>query len=230
MNEDNVKGYGCVVMFAMLVSVLFSCAALLRWDNWECEISPAGFVIGTLSALITFAVGWQIWQFIALKDDVKAVKELTKDVESLKHELDRRSNLLTQRNLEITHLIDAHSYYQYAENAEMKSARYLNYAKALDFFLKSNIPLDYKPLDDTLFGLHDCLDEIIRTYKEDKERFLEYTDELESLYKSMMESIHKREQDIEDIRQDIINIRDRRKALSNIFSRPKASKILDEGN
>lgn len=90
--------------------------------------------------------------------------------------------------------------------------------------------MDYKPLDDTLFGLHDCLDEIIRTYKEDKERFLEYTDELETLYKSMMESIHKREQDIEDIRQDIINIRDRRKALSNIFSRPKASKILDEGN
>lgn len=76
-NENNYgsKGYGCVVFVAAFVSVLFSCAALLRWDNWECEISPAGFVIGVLSALITFLVGWQIFSLINIKQIEDRIKE-----------------------------------------------------------------------------------------------------------------------------------------------------------
>ena len=228
MNEDNGRGYGCFVMLVSCMALVIAVIALLKWDKPFCGLSGEDYAIATLSALVTFAVGWQIWQFIALKDDIKNVKRLTQEVETLKTELDKRSNLLTQRNLEITNLIDAHSYYQYAENAVMKSACYLNYVKALDLFLKSNISLDYKPLDNTLAGLHDCLDGVIRTYKEDKQRFLEYSDELETLYKSIMDSIHKREQNIEDIRQDVINIRDRRKMLSNIFSRQSSTNSFEE--
>lgn len=74
MNEDNGKGYGCFVMLVSGVAIIFSVAALLRHDNWDCEISPAGFVIATLSALITFVVAWQIWQTIASREVEKATK------------------------------------------------------------------------------------------------------------------------------------------------------------
>ena len=69
MNEDN-KGYGCFVMLVSGLAMLFSVVALLKHDDWNCEISPAGFVIATLSALITFVVAWQIWQTISSREQL----------------------------------------------------------------------------------------------------------------------------------------------------------------
>jgi chromosome segregation ATPase len=89
MNEDNGKGYGCFVMFVSGVAIIFSVTALLRHDNWDCEISPAGFVIATLSALITFVVAWQIWQTIASREEIK---EAHKEVENIKGEVEKYKN------------------------------------------------------------------------------------------------------------------------------------------
>lgn len=95
MNEDNGKGYGCFVMFVSGVAFIFSVTALLRHDNWDCEISPAGFVIAALSALITFVVAWQIWQTIASRDEIKDARKaatkankVAKEVASLKTEFE----------------------------------------------------------------------------------------------------------------------------------------------
>lgn len=100
MNEDNGKGYGCFVMFVSGVAIIFSVAALLRHDNWDCEISPAGFVITTLSALITFVVAWQIWQTIASREEIKDARKAAKkankvaqEVASLKAEFENSLNL-----------------------------------------------------------------------------------------------------------------------------------------
>ncbi len=82
-----MKGYGCVMFIAAFVSILFSCAALLRWDNWECEISPAGFVIGVLSALITFLVGWQIWQTMASREEIKEARDAAKKANEIADEV-----------------------------------------------------------------------------------------------------------------------------------------------
>lgn len=100
MNEDNGKGYGCFVMLVSGVAIIFSVAALLRHDNWDCEISPAGFVIATLSALITFVVAWQIWQTIASREEIKDARKAAKkankvaqEVASLKAEFENSLNL-----------------------------------------------------------------------------------------------------------------------------------------
>lgn len=74
MNEDSGKGYGCFVMLVSGVSMVFSVVALLRHDNWDCEISPSGFVIATLSALITFLVAWNIWKTIDSKNEIQHAK------------------------------------------------------------------------------------------------------------------------------------------------------------
>lgn len=89
MNEDNEKGYGCFVMLVSGVAIIFSVAALLRHDNWDCEISPAGFVIATLSALITFVVAWQIWQTIMSRREVDKATQAADNLEKIREELNR---------------------------------------------------------------------------------------------------------------------------------------------
>lgn len=107
MNEDNGKGYGCFVMFVSGVAFIFSVTALLRHDNWDCEISPAGFVIAALSALITFVVAWQIWQTIASRDEIKEARKIA---EKAKEEVSGvEARLMKEINLAL-----ATSYQQFA--------------------------------------------------------------------------------------------------------------------
>lgn len=109
MNEDNGKGYGCFVMFVSGVAIIFSIAALLRHDNWACEISPAGFVIATLSALITFVVAWQIWTTIASRDEIKEAKEAATTIKAIERKVD-----------EIVPMTDAHFQLTLANTMRMK--------------------------------------------------------------------------------------------------------------
>lgn len=87
MNEVHDKGYSCFLMFISGVSLIFSLVALLRWDNWDVEVSSTGIVIATLSVLLTFVVAWQIWQVIDAKETIRKIREDT-DKENKKREAD----------------------------------------------------------------------------------------------------------------------------------------------
>ena len=214
MNEDSGKGYGRFVMLVSGVSMVFSVVALLRHDNWDCEISPAGFVIATLSALITFLVAWQIWQTMVSRREIEQAKEVSRKIIELESRLKATSDLFTQRNMEIGQLIDAHAQLQAARDSDFFSDRYIHLAEALNDFIRSNVSIDYRPFIETRIALNDTLALLASEgSQEDKDIFLESYDAYEELHNNIMASIHKRQQDIDSLRRLVVDLRDQRRAL-----------------
>lgn len=208
MNEDNGKGYGCVVMALAGVALLVALIALRRWDIPMCAIKSPDFnVVDILSVLVTVLIGWQVYNTI---ENSKMIRRMDR----LKSELDRRSNIWTQRNLEIEHLVDAHSHYQAALNSEFHSDSYRQFANALNLFLQSKVSLDYRPLQLTLQGLVDSLVRIESESREDDiENFIDSMVDYDDLYDAIIAPIHQREQDIERLHRELLHIRSERLAL-----------------
>lgn len=158
MSEDNGKGYGCFVMFVSGVAIIFSVTALLRHDNWDCEISPAGFVIATLSALITFVVAWQIWQTITSHDEIREMRD---NADRIEHNFNFLNTELTSQSESVPHLIEAARLFTTANTIRMVAEldavnlreAYATYVEAIIEFLRSN-PEDF--VDRCLAGMERC--------------------------------------------------------------------------
>lgn len=208
MSEDNGKGYGCFVMAVSGMALLIALIALRRWDIPMCAIKSSDFnVVDILSVLVTVLIGWQVYNAI---ENSKMIRRMDR----LKSELDRRSNIWTQRNLEIEHLVDAHSHYQAALNSEFHSESYMQFANTLNLFLQSKVSLDYRPLQLTLQGLVDSLVRIeSESGENDIENFIDSMADFDDLYDAIIASIHQREQDIEHLHRELLHIRSERLAL-----------------
>lgn len=216
MNEDDGKGYGCFVMFVSGVALLVALIALRRWDEPLFAVKTSDFnVVDILAVLVTVLMGWQVFNAI---ENSKTIRRMDR----LKAELDRKSDVWTQRNLEMQHLIDAHGHYQSALNSEYHSDSYLHFAIALNHFLQSNIPIGYRPLQQTLQGLSDSLIRIESESEEDDiQNFLDSMDDFNDLYQDIIAAIHLRKQDIERLHGELLEIRSDRLALRDrLLSRP----------
>lgn len=216
MNEDNGKGYGCFVMFVSGVAIIFSIAALLRHDNWNCEISPAGFVIATLSALITFVVAWQIWQVIDTKDTVKKAEEAHKKLKKLERSLEQQQNLFNQHNLEIKNLIDAHAKISEAAKTTDLPNKYIAYAEALDLLLQSNVGISYEQFNHILHELSMITMEFSRANNlEDAWNIIASEKEFNWHYTNIIAKLEQRSDEIEAFRRELTIIKDLREAAIN---------------
>lgn len=212
MNEDNGKGYGCFVMLVSAVAIIFSVVALLRHDNWDCEISPAGFVIAALSALITFVVAWQIWTTIATKEEIKKATEAADKLKEVEKELQKQRDFFVTRNLEVRYLIDAHAKLLEAEKTNDLSGKYEAYAEALSLLLKSNVDLSYEQFDKAQVGLMSVLNQFsVITDPIDADNFMSRDEEYEWHYQQIMSQLKKRSDNIDEFMRVLTLIHDNRK-------------------
>ncbi len=184
MNEDNGKGYGCFVMFVSGVATIFSVTALLRHDNWDCEISPAGFVIATLSALITFVVAWQIWQTITSREEIREMKN---NVDVAKRRFNSLNQQLEEQRNTIPHMIEATRLYSYAHTLRTVGEKdainlresYALYLEAIVEFLQSN-PQDF--VDRCLAGMERCQDAHFGAFKYASDPNMDFVHRCENNY------------------------------------------------
>lgn len=208
MNEDNGKGYGCFVMFVSGVAIIFSIAALLRHDNWDCEISPAGFVIATLSALITFVVAWQIWTTMASKEEIKKATKASEKLKELERSLEQQRNLFNQHNLEIKNLIDAHAKISEAEKIEDLPNRYMAYIEAFDLLLQSNVGATYEQFDKIILGLEGITSKFPDVDNaDDAWNIIASEQEFEWGYRQIMAKLEQRSDEIEALRRKLTTIK-----------------------
>lgn len=229
MNEDNGKGYGCFVMFVSGVAIIFSIAALLRHNNWDCEISPAGFVIATLSALITFVVAWQIWTTMASKEEIKKATEASERLKDLEKRLEEQSNLFNQHNLEIKNLIDAHAKISEAEKIEDLHIKYTTYVEALDLLLQSNVGVTYEQFDNILYGLNGIigkLSDINNLSFEEIWNILESEKVFEWHCKQIMSRLEKRSDEIEELKRKLNLIRELREGVISDIKQSEKGKAI----
>ncbi len=229
MNEDNGKGYGCFVMFVSGVAIIFSIAALLRHDNWDCEISPVGFVIATLSALITFVVAWQIWTTMASKEEIKKATEASERLKDLEKRLEEQSNLFNQHNLEIKNLIDAHAKISEAEKIKDLHIKYTTYAEALDLLLQSNVGLGYEQFDNILYGLNGIIGEFSEIKKlsyEEVWNILESEKDFEWHYKQIISRLEKRSDEIVEFKRKLNLIKELREGVISDIKQSEKGKAI----
>lgn len=104
---DERKGCGCALAFLSITAIIISVLALalveprtLKIDEWgdiDVGFDYLGFILGILALMITLMVGWNIWQTIASREEIKEAREATKKIKTIEKKVD-----------EIVPMTDAH--------------------------------------------------------------------------------------------------------------------------
>lgn len=214
MNEDNGKGYGCVVMAIAGVALLVALIALCRWDVPLWGLSASDFdVADLLTLLITILIGWQIWQTIDAKNTLEKFENRTKEydvkIDGLRQELESKTMLLSAQGERMSFLIDGHSRQHSAQNENILAASYRMYAEAVELFIKSWMPPMYDPLQKSLLDMTSLLD-VIENEKKQWSFFLNDEAIYDVLHENILSAIKQHQNTLDGITQQVRNIHKRR--------------------
>lgn len=203
-----------IIYIWFTIGIILLIFAMFDYDDGIKVRAQESTVSTVLSILVTFLVAWQIWQTMMSRHEVERTTAVLHRIQELETELNERSTIFTQRNMELTHLIDAHAHLQSARDASQISEAYSHFANALIRFASSNVSFEYVPLQQSIQGLHDSLIALeSEGDNDDIDWFIESMDEYNNLYDELVASIHRREQDIARLHREIIGIREERLAL-----------------
>lgn len=179
-------------------------------------------IVTILGIFVTALIGWQIWQTMISRREVERADQAAQRIAELETTLNIRSEVFTQRNMEITHLIDAHTWVRSAQNTNSDSLAYSHLARALNSFIRSNVAFNYHPLQECIRDIADTLIHLEHEGNDDdKQDFIESSDVYEQLYNDIIASIHQRQQDIEELHRLVVGMRDDRIALRDRLINPQ---------
>ncbi len=134
MDEENGKGYGCVVMALAGVALLVALVALRRWDIPLCALCKDDFnVADVLSILVTVLIGWQVFNAI---ENSKTLKRMDR----LQARFERSNKLLERQDKRAMDLLEAFAQDRKGDNETELSAKYMCYLNAIHCFIKANVP------------------------------------------------------------------------------------------
>lgn len=225
MNEDNGRGYGCVVMVIAGVALIVALIALRRWDIPLCALNASDFnVADLLTLLITVLIGWQIWQTIDAKNTLEKFENRTKEydakIDRLRQELESKTKLLSAQGERMSFLIDAHSRQHTAQNENMLAASYRMYAEAVELFIRSWMPSMYDPLQSSLQAMTNILNGI----EDNKEQWKMFVDDeatYDDLHERIINAISQHQEVLDGITNQIRLLnRNRHRIINNIRTNP----------
>lgn len=228
MNEDNGKGYGCVVMAIAGVALLVALIALRRWDVPLWGLSASDFdVAGLLTLLITILIGWQIWQTIDAKNTLEKFENRTKEydvkIDGLRQELESKTMLLSAQGERMSFLIDGHSRQHSAQNENILAASYRMYAEAVEMFIRSWMPPMYDPLQASLLEMTNILDRIENNPKQWK-MFVDDENIYDSIHDNIVNAINQHQMALEGIIDQVrVLNRNRHRIINNIRPHTQAN-------
>lgn len=221
---DERKGCGCTLAFLSITAIIISVLALAlveprtlkinEWGDIDSGFDYLGFIIGILALMMTLMVGWNIWQTIASREEIKEARETSEKIKILDTELRVQRNLLENRNLEIIHLIDAHARLHEAENESDLSNKYILYAEAIMLLIQSKIDMSYEQFDNARAGLLDTLNAFqILTDIDEIEDFINNERAYEKYYQLLMSLLTKRNEEIDKLRRQLTSQREFRTSV-----------------
>lgn len=220
--DKSTRNHIWVIYVWFTIGIVAVFLSLFSIDRGHFSLNRDSATDNVLSILVAFLVAWQIIQTMISRREIERANEASQRITELETMLNVRSAVLTQRNMEITHLIDAHAHLRNAQNSEYFSDAYSHFAHALNHFILSNVLYDYNPFQESIRGLADSLIYLENDGEDDDKRnFIEMFDDYERLYHNIVASIHQRQQDIERLHSDIIGLREDRIALRDKLSEPQ---------
>lgn len=135
------------------------CALICLCDmSWRIGADKSGFVVGVLAVLVTALVGWQIWQTIVSREEIREMRDNANRIEQRFSFLNTE---LTSQRESVPHLIEATRLFTTANTIRMVAEldavnlreAYATYVEAIIEFLQSN-PEDF--VDRCLAGMERC--------------------------------------------------------------------------
>ena len=157
MNKEidyGTKGYGCVVMSVAGFALLIALIALRKWDTPLFGLSASDVTVtDTLSLLVTILIGWQIWQTIASREEIKKATAAAEEVEILKKEFNRRID-------EMRWLAVGFYNEHQSEKPMSSSNRFWHIATTAGAYISAHVPRDFRPLDDALAEMERILESL----------------------------------------------------------------------
>lgn len=218
MNEENdygLKGYGCLVMTIAGAAFLFALIALRKWDTPLFGLSASdATVTDTLSLLVTILIGWQIWQTITSRDEIKKAMKAAKEVEKLKKEFNKR--------IEEVHWLAVGFYNEHQSEKPMTpSNNFWHYARTAGAFIAAHVPSDFRPLDDALTRMEKILESLRRDDSDNKEDALYKAHERAKLSGLRKNEFHEWQERIATLinteSQHLENAKDSVRRISNLY-------------
>lgn len=169
--------------------------------------NSAGVVISALGVLVTALVGWQIYNAIEMRSIIREYDKLKNQF----NESNKALILQDERNLT---LIEAYAKIKEADSEfNSFSENYKIYLQSLELFLKANVPIKYKPIIDIKYGLKAILRSLKHVDIEERQKFLQCEKLFDDLNHQILNSLHKRQDDIKELVQMLTEIRDTRKEV-----------------
>lgn len=214
MNEDNGRGYGCVVMAIAGVALLVALIALRRWDIPLCALNTSDFNVADIfSILVTVLIGWQVFNAI---ENHKTLRRMDR----LQSQFERSNRLLEIQDQRAMDLLEAFAQDRKGDNENELSAKYMCYLNAIHRFVKANVPGANLNLIDTEHKLEQTLS-AIENSKNNFSRgvFISHIPTYEDTFREIMTFIHQRQEDLTALHIRMTRLRDERRRVCETIQR-----------
>lgn len=196
------SGVAWSIVFS-LIALAISIIALANGSPRKLEIDYLGIIVGILALLITFLVGWQIWQTMATKDEIKEMRERNDGFEI-------RFNRLERRAEEAVSLLDAESRLRIAgDQSTPLPARYRIYMESILSFIRANLRVYNNSFEQAILNLSGLLP-AIRADQTSHQMFLNDESIYDETYRQIMRAITEEIFNFNELQTRLIMIHDER--------------------
>lgn len=163
------------VIISIVLSILFFAILNLYYQGVPYDNNAAGFILAGFSILVTVLIGWQIYSFIKITDDVKdAREEIRREFEERIKAVENKNNKLENENIRIKEdivsnhrrseylLLGQHHYNVACRLFEDDAPElaYEEYLKSFKHLLNSRISMTESLVSDCLEELDICMESI----------------------------------------------------------------------
>lgn len=217
-NKDRYIPYtiSIVAIIIAIIALAISLPRLLwtdKFGNVDFGFDYLGVIVALLALMVTLMVGWNIWQTIISREEVRKIDAVRKRLDKLEVNIEAQRDMFKKHNLEIICLIDAHAKLYEAEQGGDLSDKYINYAEAIRLLLQSNVDLSYEQFDRAQYGLISVINQfVLNTNPLEVEDFISREKEYNRYYALFISLLNKRGSEIEEFKRRLTQLHDHRKA------------------
>lgn len=150
-NDHNSGAIAATLLISALALFLSIVSLCRNGQDYISDTNDTSFVISVLSCLVTFLVGWQIWQFIASREEIKRVEKIGKRYQKI------------ERRVELLKKLPEGFMYQSIARTEFSNKNYayafILHCDAISHLLKAEVE-DLTHISGNLSNMYSCMNNL----------------------------------------------------------------------
>lgn len=215
-------GIAWAMVFALAAVVMGIVAIAHKCPRFNLDFDYLGLLVGILSLLVAALLGWQVFNAI---ENVKTLRKM----EDLERKLELQIDLSERIRQDLFDIAEAHRLEWEADRSTDLIRQYWCHLRALLLYIRSNVSLDYAPLQNKIRVLAMYMNRVKRSKdNDDKIRYANGMSGFDDLHEEILDAIGKRQQELRKIRRQVIRLKHRREDLFRQFIGQKPSMQVEQ--